>query len=186
MLLVTVLTVAALIVLWGYRSARRRQSIIADPATDRQRRYIGYLVEEREIVNPPDPNHPLLSKADASELIDKLLDIPTRDGDFDREHDGVLTRWWKTLPLEVRIAWYLDKRGSADVATQRTEIYDAVRDDDTPGMVRDQNKRIAEVLNGMIEAKQVRMTTDGVTDYKLTADGEQIVPQTPGSQRRST
>lgn len=186
MLLLTIVAVGALLFFWIVALRGHGRPAVADPATDRQRRYIGYLVEEREISNPPDPNHQLLSKADASELIDKLLDIPTRDGDFDREHDGVLTRWWRTLPLEVRIAWYLDKRGHAELVTQRTEIYDAVREDDIPGTVRAQNKRIAEVLNGMLEAKQVRVTSDGVSDYKLTAAGEQIVPPTPGSRASST
>ena len=31
----------------------------------------------------------------------------------------MLTRWWKTLPL----AWYLDKRGHAELVTQRPETH---------------------------------------------------------------
>ena len=56
--------------------------MIANPATDRQRRYIGRLLDERNVANPPDPNDPRLSKEAASELIDELLTIiPTRRGE---------------------------------------------------------------------------------------------------------
>lgn len=149
---------------------------VDNPALDWQRRKIAHLLEERSIANPPDPRSPHLTKEDANALIDQLLAIPEANGDFDRDLDNELTRWWKTLSTEARIAWYLDKnRDGAFV--QRQVIYDAVRDGNTPGKVRDENKRIAQVLNRMIEAGQVRQVTeDGETNYRLTTAGEKVIP----------
>ena len=160
---------------------RAKKPEIANPATDRQRRYIGHLLDERSIANPPDPNDPRLSKEAASELLDELLNIPTRRGEFDRNGDSEVARWWRELPLQARIAWILDKR--RDELMQRTDIYYAVRDDETPGTIHAQNKRISEALEEMLKANHVRMGRESY-GYHLTPAGERIVPTPPGARRR--
>ena len=92
---------------------------IANTATDRQRRYMAHLLDELTIANKPDPNDPRLSREAASELIDELLTIPTRRGEFNRDDDTELACWWKELPRQAHIAWILDKR--RDELIQRTD-----------------------------------------------------------------
>ena len=156
------------------RIAGRSGPAVDDPATDRQRRYIGYLVAERNIANPPDPNDRYLTKSGASALIDELLAIPEAGGDFDRTLDNPLTRWWKTLDHEARIAWYLQKQ---EFAPQRSMIYSAVRDSDEDGTLREQNRHLAQILDRMLAADQVRRVVEhGETGYRLTESGEKLVP----------
>lgn len=153
---------------------RRSGPAVDDPATDRQRRYIGHLVAERNIANPPDPNDRHLTKSGASALIDELLAIPEAGGDFDRTLNNPLTRWWKTLNHEARIAWYLQKQ---EYAPQRSMIYSAVRDSDEDGTLREQNRRLAQILDRMIADNHVRRVVEhGETGYRLTETGEKLVP----------
>ena len=163
-------------------SARRGGAVaVDDPATDRQRRYIGHLVRERRIQNPPDQYSPSLTKTAASALIEELLSIPTDRGEFDRDGDTPIAAWWRSLPMRERIAWILDKR--RDECMQRTDIYDAVRDDHTPGRIRSQNREIRDVVDVMLREKQLRSRGD-YGGYCLTASGDTLVPTTPGAVRR--
>ena len=65
----------------------------------------------------------------------------------------------------------------------RTDIYYGVRDDETPGTIRTQNKRISEALDEMVKANYVRMGRE-FDGYHLTPAGEQVVPVPPGARRQ--
>lgn len=87
--------------------------------------------------------------------------------------------WWKNLTEQERVAWFLDRQGTHDVLTQRSDIYAALQDYE-PGTLRAQNKRIGRVVDEMIEKGLVEIThRHDLRNYRLTPTGADLVPVAP-------